>query len=99
MSAQIFKASVTLVAVVTLAVSLFVIGWIGLALLGIRPASGLWAGTFCGFSWLLDRPGVRRGAGERPKVPHETFLPTSEAVMPGPRNRQETNIRYPETVI
>jgi hypothetical protein len=34
MSAQILKASVSLVAVATSAVSLFVISWIGLALLG-----------------------------------------------------------------
>jgi hypothetical protein len=34
MSAQIIKASVSLVAVATSAVSLFVISWIGLALLG-----------------------------------------------------------------
>ena len=33
-SAQIFKASVSLVAVVTSAISLFAIGWIGVALLG-----------------------------------------------------------------
>jgi hypothetical protein len=34
MSAQIIKASVSLVAVATSAVSLFVISWVGLALLG-----------------------------------------------------------------
>jgi hypothetical protein len=34
MSAQIIKASVSLVAVATSAVSIFVISWIGLALLG-----------------------------------------------------------------
>jgi hypothetical protein len=34
MSAQIIKASVSLVAVATSAVSFFVISWIGLALLG-----------------------------------------------------------------
>jgi hypothetical protein len=34
MSAQIIKASVSLVAAATSAVSLFVISWIGLALLG-----------------------------------------------------------------
>jgi hypothetical protein len=34
MSAQIIKASVSLVAVATSAVSVFVISWIGLALLG-----------------------------------------------------------------
>jgi hypothetical protein len=34
MSAQIIKASISLVAVATSAASLFVISWIGLALLG-----------------------------------------------------------------
>ena len=59
MSAQIFKASVLLVAVVTSAVFPFRnrLDWPG----ALDQLKVLWAGTFRGFSWLPGgRPGVRR---------------------------------------